>query len=198
MTPAAARRTLDRDADHRGMTPPASGRPAQRDLPRIVTRLSRDGPPGGHFINCRPGSSCAMRASLLWELKSVSWTRSTPLSQVVRKLSMTWSPVTESNRRPSPYMHPGVVLRHRTRSDYCRSGGYGCLSRSRSVCQWLASLSLDLSLASRPLSRWLILPSCQVCSRSRPRLRGYRAGDGGVSREWNRAHTTFPVSLGAV
>jgi hypothetical protein len=50
-------------------------------------------------------------------------------------------------------------LRHRTRSDYCRSDGYGCLSTSRSVCQWLASSSLDLSLASRPLAERWSLPN---------------------------------------
>ena len=45
-----------------------------------------------------------------WELKSVSRTRSTPLVRIVRKLPMTWSPVTESNRRPSPYHgHPSAL-----------------------------------------------------------------------------------------
>ena len=29
--------------------------------------------------------------------------------RMVRKLSMTWSPVTESNRRPSPYHKYGVM-----------------------------------------------------------------------------------------
>ena len=38
-----------------------------------------------------------------WELKSVSRTQSTPLVWSFENLSVTWSPVTESNRRPSPY-----------------------------------------------------------------------------------------------
>jgi len=41
---------------------PAAGRPAQRGLARIVTRLFRDGPPTATFHGCRPGSGCAMGA----------------------------------------------------------------------------------------------------------------------------------------
>ena len=53
--------------------------------------------------NCRRALAVQWERSLQWELTSVSRTRSTPLVRVVRKLAMTWSPVTESNRRPSPY-----------------------------------------------------------------------------------------------
>jgi hypothetical protein len=58
---------------------------------------------------------------------------------------LTWSPVTESNRRPSPY--------HACRlagSDYRRSMPLRCLSTSRPVCRGLAALSLGLSLTPGP------------------------------------------------
>ncbi len=60
--------------------------------------------------NCRRALAVLWELSLQRQLKSVSRTRSTPLVRSVRKLPMTWSPVTESNRRPSPYHGRSLCL----------------------------------------------------------------------------------------
>ena len=62
MAPPAARRTLDLDAAHRGLEPPAAGQPVQRELARDGDQTVRDGPPAAAFSSCRRTVACAMGA----------------------------------------------------------------------------------------------------------------------------------------
>jgi hypothetical protein len=75
----------------------------------------------------------------------------------IRKTSLSWSPVTESNRRPSPYRACRFRLMQSVGSDYRRSENVRCLSASRSsgaawrrchlICHWLKDLCSNWSPA---------------------------------------------------
>jgi hypothetical protein len=58
-----------------------------------------------------PGSRCAMGAFAAMGAEERLQNSFHVARQVVRKLPMTWSPVTESNRRPSPYHGHEIRIR---------------------------------------------------------------------------------------
>ena len=68
------------------------------------------------------------------------------LKSYIRKTSLSWSPVTESNRRPSPYHASRHRLAESRYSDYCRSEGHRCLGRSCWVSCWVRGYLEPLSL----------------------------------------------------
>ena len=97
----------DSSAERPDLCIPADDRP---EAPTVQNGSARGYQGAGRPLSVPRQISRPAMAALTWAgLTSVSRTRSTPLVRLVRKLPMTWSPVTESNRRPSPYHKYGLI-----------------------------------------------------------------------------------------